>query len=57
MKRMNDIYYAECMKCKDFHKDTVSLEDARKETEKHEKEKHDGKLVGTFGIAWNNNNE
>jgi hypothetical protein len=50
MKTEELTYYWYCPACKDFEKKPAdSLPGARKKLEEHEKEKHKGKPVGTFG--------
>jgi len=49
----NDPFYAKCPSCKDYYEAAESLEDARNKLEKHEKEKHKGKPIGTFGKVMN----
>ena len=42
-------YYSECPICKDYKEKAKSLQGARDKLEKHEKENHKGKQVGSFG--------
>ena len=42
-------YYSKCPLCKDYSEDAISLQDAKDKLERHEKENHKGKMVGTFG--------
>jgi len=51
----NPVYYCYCCKGKDgiptFYQKAISLQDAKEKLELHEKEKHGGKQIGTFGIG------
>jgi hypothetical protein len=50
MKTEEVIYYWYCPACKLFeHQKADSIPGARLKLEEHEKEKHKGKPVGTFG--------
>lgn len=43
------IFYSKCHLCPDYYKETTSVHKAKEDIEAHEKEKHNGKLVGIFG--------
>jgi len=43
------IFYSKCSLCSDYYKETINIHEAKNDIELHEKEKHNGKLIGIFG--------
>ena len=50
IKKKRITYYAKCIKCRMFDEKATTLEEAQAKIEEHEKKKHGGKQVGSFGI-------